>query len=189
VRRACTPTSCVCSSVTSSPVHIPTPSGVLLPTLSRLSRSSSQVCSIDVLFCLRVLICYFTDALPYGLIGMNATLMCQYIEFVTDRLLVSLDNDKVYNITNPFDFMDMISLQGKTNFFEKRVSRTTRKPTSTPACPPPRATLRIRPCKSPSRFLRRVSTIAHHVPCLAQLKRISDHILVICLVSIYPCIT
>ncbi|KAG1746717.1 putative ribonucleotide reductase R2 subunit [Suillus paluster] len=62
------------------------------------------------------------DALPVGLIGMNAKLMCQYIEFVADRLLVSLGNDKVYNATNPFDFMDMISLQGKTNFFEKRVS-------------------------------------------------------------------
>ncbi|KAL4074118.1 ribonucleotide reductase [Scleroderma yunnanense] len=65
---------------------------------------------------------FLTDALPVGLIGMNATLMCQYIEFVADRLLVSLGNDKVYNVTNPFDFMDMISLQGKTNFFEKRVS-------------------------------------------------------------------
>lgn len=62
------------------------------------------------------------DALPVKLIGMNAELMCQYIEFVADRLLVSLGNDKVYNSINPFDFMDMISLQGKTNFFEKRVS-------------------------------------------------------------------
>ena len=53
---------------------------------------------------------------------MNAKLMCRYIEFVADRLLVSLGNEKVYNVTNPFDFMDMISLQGKTNFFEKRVS-------------------------------------------------------------------
>lgn len=53
---------------------------------------------------------------------MNGKLMCQYIEFVADRLLVSLGNDKEYNVTNPFDFMDMISLQGKTNFFEKRVS-------------------------------------------------------------------
>ena len=53
---------------------------------------------------------------------MNAELMCQYIEFVADRLLVALGNEKVYNKTNPFDFMDMISLQGKTNFFEKRVS-------------------------------------------------------------------
>ncbi|KIM46305.1 hypothetical protein M413DRAFT_441393 [Hebeloma cylindrosporum] len=65
---------------------------------------------------------FLTDALPVKLIGMNAGLMCQYIEFVADRLLVSLGNDKVYNKTNPFDFMDMISLQGKTNFFEKRVS-------------------------------------------------------------------
>lgn len=65
---------------------------------------------------------FLTDALPVGLIGMNAKLMCQYIEFVADRLLVSLGNDKVYNVANPFDFMDMISLQGKTNFFEKRVS-------------------------------------------------------------------
>jgi ribonucleoside-diphosphate reductase subunit M2 len=64
----------------------------------------------------------YSDALPVGLIGMNAELMCQYIEFVADRLLVALGNPKHYNSTNPFDFMDMISLQGKTNFFEKRVS-------------------------------------------------------------------
>ena len=62
------------------------------------------------------------DALPVSLIGMNAQLMRQYIEFVADRLLLSLGNPRVYNATNPFDFMDMISLQGKTNFFEKRVS-------------------------------------------------------------------
>ena len=62
------------------------------------------------------------DALPVDLIGMNSTLMCQYIEFVADRLLISLGNDKHYGSANPFDFMDMISLQGKTNFFEKRVS-------------------------------------------------------------------
>ncbi|KAG6855086.1 Ribonucleotide-diphosphate reductase (RNR), small subunit [Blastosporella zonata] len=65
---------------------------------------------------------FLTDALPVKLIGMNSELMCQYIEFVADRLLVALGNDKVFNKTNPFDFMDMISLQGKTNFFEKRVS-------------------------------------------------------------------
>ena len=53
---------------------------------------------------------------------MNSKLMCQYIEFVADRLLVALGSEKHYNVTNPFDFMDMISLQGKTNFFEKRVS-------------------------------------------------------------------
>ncbi|KAH8929314.1 ribonucleoside-diphosphate reductase small chain [Atractiella rhizophila] len=65
---------------------------------------------------------FLTDALPVSLIGMNANLMCQYIEFVADRLLVALGNEKVYNATNPFDFMEMISLSGKTNFFEKRVS-------------------------------------------------------------------
>ncbi|KII95244.1 hypothetical protein PLICRDRAFT_34087 [Plicaturopsis crispa FD-325 SS-3] len=65
---------------------------------------------------------FLTDALPCALIGMNAKLMRQYIEFVADRLLVSLGNEKHYHSTNPFDFMDMISLQGKTNFFEKRVS-------------------------------------------------------------------
>ncbi|WP_421875364.1 ribonucleoside-diphosphate reductase small subunit [Marinoscillum sp.] len=64
---------------------------------------------------------FVTDALPVKLIGMNADLMCQYIEFVADRLLAELGCAKVYNSTNPFDFMDMISLQGKTNFFEKRV--------------------------------------------------------------------
>lgn len=65
---------------------------------------------------------FLADALPVNLIGMNASLMCQYIEFVADRLLVSLGNDKFYNSTNPFDFMEMISMQGKTNFFERRVS-------------------------------------------------------------------
>ncbi|KAH7105419.1 ribonucleotide reductase small subunit [Auriculariales sp. MPI-PUGE-AT-0066] len=65
---------------------------------------------------------FLTDALPCSLIGMNAKLMNQYIEFVADRLLVALGNEKHYNSPNPFDFMDMISLQGKTNFFEKRVS-------------------------------------------------------------------
>ncbi|WP_425392834.1 ribonucleoside-diphosphate reductase small subunit [Ekhidna sp.] len=64
---------------------------------------------------------FVTDALPVKLIGMNSDLMCQYIEFVADRLLDELGCDKVYNSTNPFDFMEMISLQGKTNFFEKRV--------------------------------------------------------------------
>lgn len=65
---------------------------------------------------------FFSDALPVSLLGMNAKLMCQYVEFVADRLLVALGNKKVYNVTNPFDFMENISLAGKTNFFEKRVS-------------------------------------------------------------------
>jgi ribonucleoside-diphosphate reductase beta chain len=64
---------------------------------------------------------FVTDSLPVKLIGMNAEMMGQYIEFVADRLLAELGNDKIYNKPNPFDFMEMISLQGKTNFFEKRV--------------------------------------------------------------------
>jgi len=64
---------------------------------------------------------FITDALPVNLIGMNAKLMSQYIEFVADRWLDQLGYDKVYGASNPFDFMEMISLQGKTNFFEKRV--------------------------------------------------------------------
>lgn len=64
---------------------------------------------------------FVTDALPVKLIGMNADLMQQYIEFVADRLLLELGCKKIYNATNPFDFMEMISLEGKTNFFEKRV--------------------------------------------------------------------
>lgn len=64
---------------------------------------------------------FVTDALPVSLIGMNADMMTQYIEFVADRLLVTLGCEKVYNTQNPFPWMEMISLQGKTNFFEKRV--------------------------------------------------------------------
>ena len=64
---------------------------------------------------------FVTDAIPVNLIGMNSELMCQYIEFVADRLLISLGNEKVFNAENPFPWMEMISLQGKTNFFEKRV--------------------------------------------------------------------
>lgn len=64
---------------------------------------------------------FVTDALPVRLIGMNADLMCQYIEFVADRLLLTLGCTKIWNASNPFDFMELISLQGKTNFFERRV--------------------------------------------------------------------
>ena len=64
---------------------------------------------------------FICDALPCRLIGMNHVLMSQYIEFVADRLIVQLGYPKIYNSANPFDFMEMISLQGKTNFFEKRV--------------------------------------------------------------------
>jgi len=64
---------------------------------------------------------FVTDALPVSLIGMNAELMTEYIECVADRLLVALGNEKVYNTPNPFPWMEIISMEGKTNFFEKRV--------------------------------------------------------------------
>jgi ribonucleotide reductase beta subunit family protein with ferritin-like domain len=64
---------------------------------------------------------FISESLPVALIGMNSKLMCQYIEFIADRLLVSLGFPKLWNATNPFDWMEMISLEGKTNFFERRV--------------------------------------------------------------------
>ena len=65
---------------------------------------------------------FIIEALPCRLIGMNSTLMSQYIEFIADRLLVQLGYEKIYNSTNPFNFMELISVESKTNFFEKRVS-------------------------------------------------------------------
>ncbi|CAL1701398.1 unnamed protein product [Somion occarium] len=78
---------------------------------------------------------FLSDALPVGLIGMNSTLMCEYIEFVADHLLVCLGNPKHYNSANPFDFMELISMQGKTNFFEKRVSEYSKAHLSRSASP------------------------------------------------------
>ena len=65
---------------------------------------------------------FITESLPCALIGMNARDMINYIQFVADRLLLQLGHKKIYNVTNPFDFMELISLEGKTNFFEKKVS-------------------------------------------------------------------
>merc|ERR1711920_301685 len=64
---------------------------------------------------------FVCEALPVNLIGMNKEQMSEYIEFCADRLLVALGQSKHYNTANPFEFMELISLQGKTNFFEKRV--------------------------------------------------------------------
>jgi ribonucleoside-diphosphate reductase beta chain len=69
---------------------------------------------------------FICDALPCSLIGMNSKLMSQYIEFVADRLLVQLGCQKIFRAANPFDFMELISLEGKTNFFEKKVSEYSR---------------------------------------------------------------
>jgi ribonucleoside-diphosphate reductase subunit M2 len=65
---------------------------------------------------------FLKEALPFAVIGMNFNLMCRYVEFVSDRLLIELGCEKIWNSENPFDFMENISLQGKTNFFEKRVA-------------------------------------------------------------------
>jgi len=65
---------------------------------------------------------FITETLPVRLIGMNADLMSEYIEYVADRLLVQLGYEKIWNTKNPFSFMEMISVESKTNFFEKRVS-------------------------------------------------------------------
>ncbi|KAL2172230.1 hypothetical protein VTG60DRAFT_7074 [Thermothelomyces hinnuleus] len=84
-------------------------------------RPSKQVIEDIIVDAVRIEQEFLTEALPCALLGMNANLMKQYIEFVADRLLVALGNEKVYRSTNPFDFMENISLGGKTNFFEKRV--------------------------------------------------------------------
>ncbi|KAK1750661.1 ribonucleotide reductase [Echria macrotheca] len=85
------------------------------------NRPSKQVIEDVITDAVRIEQEFLTEALPCALLGMNADLMKQYIEFVADRLLVALGNDKVYRVSNPFDFMENISLGGKTNFFEKRV--------------------------------------------------------------------
>ena len=85
---------------------------------NKLSKDTVEKIIVDAVKIEKV---FITEALPVRLIGMNQELMKQYIEFVADRLLVELGNEKVFNVSNPFDFMDMISIQGKTNFFEKRV--------------------------------------------------------------------
>ena len=83
------------------------------PSKKKLTEIITEAVEIE-----REFIC---EALPCRLISMNSTLMSQYIEFVADRLAVQLGCDKIFNSTNPFDFMEMISVEGKTNFFEKRV--------------------------------------------------------------------
>ncbi|KAI1281467.1 ribonucleoside-diphosphate reductase small subunit [Xylaria sp. FL0933] len=85
------------------------------------NRPSKEVVEAVIVDAVKIEQEFLTEALPCALLGMNANLMKQYIEFVADRLLVALGNDKVYRATNPFDFMENISLGGKTNFFEKRV--------------------------------------------------------------------
>jgi len=87
--------------------------------VNKVSKKRITEILVDALNIERV---FITESLPVSLIGMNSKLMTQYLEFVTDRLLIDFECDKVYGAKNPFDFMELISLEGKTNFFEKRVS-------------------------------------------------------------------
>lgn len=86
------------------------------------NRASKEIINEIITDAVRIEQEFLTEALPCALLGMNSNLMKQYIEFVADRLLVALGNDKIYKSSNPFDFMENISLGGKTNFFEKRVA-------------------------------------------------------------------
>jgi len=94
----------------------------LLYTKHIINKMSEEKVTEIILDAVKIEQEFVTDALPVDLIGMNSKLMSQYIEFCADRLLVALGCKKHFNATNPFDFMEMISLQGKTNFFEKRVA-------------------------------------------------------------------
>ncbi|MBX7226121.1 MAG: ribonucleotide-diphosphate reductase subunit beta [Chitinophagales bacterium] len=86
---------------------------------NKLSEAEIRAIICDAVACEKE---FVSEALPVSLIGMNADTMSQYIEFVADRLLLALGYNKVYNTENPFPWMELISLQGKTNFFENRVS-------------------------------------------------------------------
>jgi ribonucleoside-diphosphate reductase subunit M2 len=88
----------------------------------RLERLDFEIVRNIVMDAVTIESGFITEALPCALIGMNAADMITYIQFVADRLLVQLGYKKVYNVINPFDFMELISLEGKTNFFEKKVS-------------------------------------------------------------------
>merc|ERR1711923_637401 len=83
------------------------------PSVARILQIVCEAVDIEIEF--------LTEALPCALIGMNHDLMAQYIKYVADRLLIELGCERFYNVENPFDFMENISLEGKTNFFEKRV--------------------------------------------------------------------
>jgi len=94
----------------------------MLYTEHIINKMDKQAVTDIIIDAVKIEKVFVSESLPVRLIGMNAELMCQYIEFVADRLLVTLGCNKHFNASNPFDFMELISLQGKTNFFEKRVA-------------------------------------------------------------------
>ena len=90
---------------------------------SKLINRLSQACILEIISsAVSIEMEFVVSALPVELIGMNSTMMCDYIKFCADRLLLNLNCTQYYNISNPFEWMETISLKGKTNFFEKRVS-------------------------------------------------------------------
>jgi ribonucleotide reductase beta subunit family protein with ferritin-like domain len=89
---------------------------------SKLEKKIAKAKIHDIIKeCVEIETEFICEALPCRLIGMNSELMTQYIQFVADRLCVQLGYPKIYNATNPFSFMEMISIEGKTNFFERKV--------------------------------------------------------------------
>jgi ribonucleoside-diphosphate reductase beta chain len=95
----------------------------MIPDEHKPTQAQTQRIIADAVACEKE---FVTSALPVELIGMNSRLMTQYIEFVADRLLLQLGCDKIFHSKNPFDWMDIISLEGKTNFFERRVGEYSR---------------------------------------------------------------
>jgi ribonucleoside-diphosphate reductase beta chain len=98
----------------------------LFKLLTDAERPTAREIKQIIMECVDVERHFVTEALPVGLIGMNADAMCRYVEFVADSLAVALGQAKIYNTINPFEFMETISLQGKTNFFEARVAEYAR---------------------------------------------------------------
>lgn len=120
-KRGLMPGLCFANELISRDEGLHTDFACLLYTKYIRSKLSEQKVHRMFKEAVKIEVKFATDAIPVKLIGMNAGLMAQYVEFVADRLLVQLGYHKLFNSSNPFDFMDMISLQGKTNFFEKRV--------------------------------------------------------------------
>jgi ribonucleoside-diphosphate reductase beta chain len=98
----------------------------LFAMLTEEQRPSLETIKDIIMDCVEVERQFVTEALPVELIGMNSKAMCKYVEFVADSLCQQLGIEKIYNTKNPFDFMESIALQGKTNFFESRVTEYAR---------------------------------------------------------------
>tara|TARA_A100001015_G_C14999236_1_gene717623 strand:+ start:478 stop:1443 length:966 start_codon:yes stop_codon:yes gene_type:complete len=121
-KRGKLPGLCFANSLISRDEGLHTDFAVLLVNNYIKNKPSQEEVHEMVREATEIEVSFVCDALPCNLIGMNATLMAQYIKYCTDRLLVSLNYEKLYHVENPFEWMNLISLDGKTNFFEKRVA-------------------------------------------------------------------